>query len=90
MLITCTLDLKLCIGNRRLCYQMPKQEETKPFANEVVYIKSDSQGLPKFRRLENRNEVLKARPRHFTKKLKSREFKGFVQVEHIIKSQPFL
>lgn len=66
-----------------------KQEEKMPFENGVIYIKIDSWDYPNLeidlRRLKSRNVVLSSGIRHFTKNLKSRDVKGFVQVEHMIK-----
>ena len=66
-----------------------KQEEKMPFENGVIYIKIDSWDCPNLeidlRRLKSRNVVLSSGIRHFTKNLKSRDVKGFVQVEHMIK-----
>lgn len=67
-----------------------KQEEKMPFENGVIYIKIDSWDCPNLeidlRRLKSRNVVLSSGIRHFTKNLKSRDIKGFVQVEYMIKS----
>lgn len=50
-------------------------------------IAGDSPDLEiNLRSLKTRNIVLKGGLRHFTKNLKSRDVKGFVQVEYMIKT----
>lgn len=63
-----------------------KQEEKMPFENGVIYIKliANYPNLEIIKKIEKQKCSVE-QDKAFTKNLKSRDVKGFVQVEHMIK-----